>query len=126
MYGLQPSDFESYHAYETHRDALEHAQKTNIRLFDVWNSLLDLVDYDTGKWCELRRILDDAVQIGYESALGLPHRAADYLEKWSLSTYPGACTFCKNSYVHPVEGEVGCNLEDNDLRCRFEMKEFLE
>jgi hypothetical protein len=126
MNGLQPNDFTDYHAYETHRDALERAQRTTVRLFDVWNALYDLVDYDTGKWCELRRILDDAVQLGYESALGLSHRTADYLDKWSLSTYSDVCAYCNNSKASYFEGETSCPIEDAGERCQFEMKEFLD
>lgn len=126
MRGLDPKDFEDVHTYETHRNELERAQRVANRLFDLWNDANEVFQPHTGFWYEAIGIIEDAVQIGYESAIGLPHKASDYdVDKATVEDYVDRCKFCKHEYY--VYGcEQNCALKNKGLDCKLEVKEYIE
>jgi len=126
MRGFGPTDFPDYGEYQIHRDRLERAQRTNNRLFDAWNDSTGLFPKNTGYRYEIESLLEDAVQIGYEAALKIPHKPSDYdIDEATIATYPNKCDFCKNQYfVYNCEEE--CTRRRAGLPCKLEVKEYLD
>ena len=126
MRGFEPADFIDYHAYETNRNQLERAQRTAKSVFDIWNAGVGLFLKDSGYYYEILSLLDDAVQIGYERAIGLSHKSTDYdIDAVTLNGYTGACNFCKHQYfVYGCEEE--CARKSAGLSCEIDAKEYLD
>ncbi|MDD3021788.1 MAG: hypothetical protein PHX61_12545 [Alphaproteobacteria bacterium] len=126
MRGFDPKDFPDYHTYEINRNKLERAQRVANRLFDLWNDSTGIFQPHTGYWYEAIGSIEDAVQIGYEEAIGLPHKSSDYdVDEVTVGDYADRCKFCKHVYY--VYGcEENCALKTKGLECNFEVKEFLE
>lgn len=120
------NDFPSYHTYETNATKLERAVRLSRKLFDIWISLSKMVEKDTPLFYEILTQIEGAVQIGYESALNMPHKSSDYnLTPETLIGYNNVCKFCKHVY-YTYGCEEGCNRKDKKLDCRLEVKKYLE
>lgn len=118
---FKPSDFSSYAEYEKHAVALERAQTLNFRLFEIWNDCMELVQPDTNLYCNLLAVLDESVQLGYEAAIGKPHKASDYsVSEETIGGHDNACWFCNNN-VERI-GDRDCMLRE----CKFEVKEYID
>ena len=126
MLGLDPKDFKDYHTYEINRDRLERAQRTAVNVYDAIIGLTNCVEEDSMLDLELIRMIQNAVQIGYEAALGIPHKAEDYdITTDTLVYFPARCVFCKHRFT--MDGcEMECALEYNNEPCKLEVKEFLD
>ncbi len=118
---FKPSDFSTYSEYERHSIALERAQNLNYRLFQIWNDCMGLVEPDTIIYSNLVAVMDEAVQLGYEEAIGKPHKASDYsVNEEVLNGHENACWFCNNN-AHRL-GDMDCLLDE----CKLEVSEFIE
>ena len=126
MLGLDPKDFKDYHTYEINRARLERAQRTAVNVYDAIIGLTNCVEEDSMLDLELIRMIQNAVQIGYEEAIGLPHKSSDYdVDDVTVGDYVDRCKFCKHVYY--VYGcEENCALKTKGLECKLEIKEFLE
>ena len=126
MRGFDPQDFPDYSTYEKHRNKLQRAQRVSKSLFDIWNSVTGWFPHNSGYYYEIMSILDDAVQVGYEQAMGMPHKAKDYdIDEHSIDGYTEACDFCKHQFfVYGCEEE--CARKVNGLQCKLEVKENLD
>lgn len=126
MRGFEAKDFPDSFTYDRHKNALRRAQRTSKSLFDLWNSVTGWFPEDSGYYYEIMSLLDDAVQIGYEQALGIPHKSSDYdIDNGSIDGYTGACDFYKHQYfVYNCEEE--CARKNNGLECKLEVKEYLD
>lgn len=125
MRGFSPSDFPDYATYRQHKHFLNRAQSAADTVFNVWDELTQFTHRHRGMYWELQRLLHDAVQIGYESALGLPHRSSDYdITAETLKDDPNKCRMCKHGYL--VYGcEQRCSLADCERECNLEVREYL-
>lgn len=126
MRGFEPSDFQDYDTYTKSRNQLRRAQRVGKSIFDLWNDANGLCLRDSSLYYELESLLDDAVQIGYEAALGMPHKASDYdIDRATVIGYENQCDFCKHQYfVYNCEEE--CARENKGLPCNLEIKEHLD
>jgi hypothetical protein len=124
--GLDPKDFKDYHTYEANRDRLERAQRVAVNIYDALISLTDRVEEDSMLDLELIRLVQNSVQIGYEAALGLPHKASDYdITPETLLYFPARCVFCKHRFTKDGN-EMECALEWDNKPCKIEVKEFID
>lgn len=126
MRGFDPQDFPDYSTYEKHRNELQRAQRVSKSLFDVWTAFTGWFPKNTGCYCEILSLLNDAVQLGYEQALKMPHKSKDYdIDDVSINGYSDACDFCKHQYfVYGCEEECAC--KDKGLPCKLEVKATLD
>ena len=126
MRGFSPSDFPDYATYHQHKSALDRAQSTSDIVLNAWDGLTKFTHRHNGMYWELQRLMHDAVQIGYESALGLPHRSSDYdITAKTLKDDPNKCRMCKHGYL--VYGcEQRCSLADCERECELEVREYLD
>ena len=125
MRGFSPSDFPDYGTYRQHKSALDRAQSAADTVFNAWDNLTQFTHRHRGMYWELQRLLHDAVQIGYESALGLPHRSSDYDITAETLTRDNKCRMCKHGYlVYGCEPE--CSRTKAGLPCELEVREYLD
>lgn len=125
MRGFVPSEFPDFSTYNKHRRALNDAQGVSDRVLSVWDDLTGFTRRNPGMYFEIQRLMHDAAQIGYESALGRSHRASDYDITSKTLSDRIKCQFCKNNYyVYGCEPE--CKRKKEGLPCEIEVKEFLE
>ena len=124
--GFDTGDFANYDDYRWHSDNLERTQRLNNHIFAAWNSISNFFEPHSGWYMEMQGLLERAVQLGYEAALGLPHKATDYdLDERTLDGYADKCRFCKHEYlVYGCESE--CARLNNGLPCKLEAKEYVE
>ena len=124
--GLSPGNFQNYQKYSEHRTRLERAQRTAKELSSYLESVpsADSNSHDIGSFQS--SFLDAAVQIGFESALDLPHKAIDYgITDDALKRTEKACRYCKHQYF--VYGcEENCAQKNKGLPCKMEVKEYLD
>lgn len=121
-----PKDFADYNTYEKNAIKLEQTQRLYHKIFNVWISLSGMIEKDTPLFCEIASLLDNAVQIGYEAALDMPHKASDYdIDRATVIGYENQCDFCKHQYfVYNCEEE--CARENKGFPCDLDVKEYLD
>lgn len=126
MKGFNPSQFTDYDEYRKHRDNLERTQRLKNHIFEAWNSISNLFPPYSGYYIEIQELLEGAVQLGYEAALGMPHKATDYdIDERTLDAYQNKCHFCKHHYlIYGYEDE--CILRKKRLPCKLEVKEYID
>lgn len=125
MRGFVTSDFPDYTTYETHRRALNRAQGVSDQLLTVYDDMTCLTRRHPGMYSEIQQLMHDATQIGYETGIGMEHRAKDYDITPETLSNRTKCKFCTNSYY--VYGcEHNCKRINAGLPCELEVKEFLE
>lgn len=119
------SDFSDYHAYETHRNQLERARRVSKRLLDLWADAGVWFPKGSSVYYEMLSLVEDATKIGYEAALGMPHRAKDYdVDSATLRGYAHKCDFCKHQYfVYNCEEE--CARKNKGLPCEIDTVEYI-
>jgi hypothetical protein len=120
MSGFSPKDFADHDEYEMHRDGLERAQCLSRRIFPKF------IPPDSRTCAAFQDLVECAVRLGYEAALGLPHKASDYgLNNLTLDGNPNKCYFCKHhDLVYGCESE--CVLQKKGLPCELEVKEHFD
>ena len=121
MRGLSPNDFSNYRSYSESSTRLERAQKIFRKIFATACSASGICSMD-----KFSSLLNDAVQMGFESALGLPHRSINYgMTNDVLRESQLPCSFCNHCYL--VYGcEENCALKNTGLPCKMEVKEYLD
>jgi hypothetical protein len=118
---FKPSDFPTRAEYENHLVELERAQTLAGRILMIMNDAYNFADYGTQIYSAMQDIVHDAVQLGYEAAIGKPHKASDYgVNAALLSGHGDACWFC--DYAAHRLGERECMLDE----CKLGVSEFIE
>lgn len=123
MSGFSPKDFGA--TYEKHRDELERARRVAKLLLDLWVDATGWFPKGTSRCYEIQSLIEDATRIGYEAALGMPHKSKDYdIDEVTLGGYGHKCDFCKHQYfVYNCEEE--CARTSAGLSCKLTVKENL-
>lgn len=124
MRGFTQSDFPDYGTYIKHKSKLDRAQSTTDELLHAWDSLTGFTHRHVGMYWELQRLMHDAAQVGYEAAIGKPHRISDYdITEETIKYDPDKCRYCTHQYlVYGCEPE--CARLKAGLACELEVREF--
>ena len=126
MSGFNPKDFGEYTTYEKHRNELERARRVAKLLLGLWVDATGWFPKGTSRHYEIQSLIEDATRIGYEAALGMPHKVKDYdIDEVTLGCHEHKCDFCKHQYfVYNCEEE--CARTSIGLPCKLTVKENLE